>query len=75
MCKIMLNVTGPIGKGYSVLLWGRSSTTLTGLFVLPGVIDVDYEGVIQAMAWTPLPPVLVPKGTRIDQLIFKATVP
>uniref|UniRef100_A0A8B9BZJ3 dUTPase-like domain-containing protein n=1 Tax=Anser brachyrhynchus TaxID=132585 RepID=A0A8B9BZJ3_9AVES len=76
VCKIMLNIKGPIGKGYSTLLLGCSSTTLTGLFVLPGVIDADYEGVIQAMAWTPSPLVLVPKDTRIAQLIlFKATVP
>lgn len=74
--KIMLNIKGPIGKGYSALLLGRSSTTLTGLFVLPGVTDAEYEGVIQAMAWTPSPPVLVPKDTRIAQLILcKATVP
>ncbi|KAK4822301.1 LOW QUALITY PROTEIN: hypothetical protein QYF61_013000 [Mycteria americana] len=74
--KIPLNVKGPLGQGYSVLLLGRSSTTLTGLFVLPGVIDADFTGQIQAMVWTPSPPVFIPRKTRIAQLIlFKAVVP
>ncbi|KAK4808195.1 LOW QUALITY PROTEIN: hypothetical protein QYF61_001227 [Mycteria americana] len=71
--KIPLNVKGPLGQGYSTLLLGRSSTTLTGLFVLPGVIDADFTGQIQAMVWTPSPPVFIPGKTRIAQLIlFKA---
>ena len=76
VCRIPLKVKGPIGKGGSALLLGRSSTTLTGLSILPEVIDVDYEGVIQAMAWTPSPPMLIPKGATVAQLIrFKAIVP
>ncbi|KAK4814004.1 hypothetical protein QYF61_004634 [Mycteria americana] len=71
--KIPLNVKGPLGQGYSALSLGRSSTTLTGLFVLPGVIDADFTGQIQAMVWTPSPPVFIPRKTRIAQLIlFKA---
>ncbi|KAK4812012.1 LOW QUALITY PROTEIN: hypothetical protein QYF61_023008 [Mycteria americana] len=71
--KIPLNVKGPLGQGYSALLLGRSSTTLKGLFVLPGVIDTDFTGQIQAMVWTPSPPVFIPGKTRIAQLIlFKA---
>uniref|UniRef100_A0A8B9IDU2 dUTPase-like domain-containing protein n=1 Tax=Anser cygnoides TaxID=8845 RepID=A0A8B9IDU2_ANSCY len=74
--KMPLNVKGPVGKGCSALLLGRASTTLTGLFVLPGVIDAGYEGIRRAMAWTPPPPMLIPKGTRIAQLIlFEAIVP
>uniref|UniRef100_A0A8B9BAS6 dUTPase-like domain-containing protein n=1 Tax=Anser brachyrhynchus TaxID=132585 RepID=A0A8B9BAS6_9AVES len=73
--KIPLNVKGPVGNDCSVLLLGRSSTTLTGLFVLPGIIDADYNGQIQAMAWTPSPPLSIQKGTRIAQLIlFRAVV-
>ncbi|KAK4805371.1 hypothetical protein QYF61_015328 [Mycteria americana] len=71
--KIPLNVKGPLGQGYSALLLGRSSTTLKGLFVLPGVIDTDFTGQIQAMVWTSSPPVFIPGKTRIAQLIlFKA---
>ncbi|KAK4805325.1 hypothetical protein QYF61_018188 [Mycteria americana] len=74
--KIPLNVKGPLGQGYSALLLGRSSTTLMGLFVLPGVIDADFTGQIQAMVWTPSPPMFIPRKTRIAQLIlFKAVVP
>lgn len=47
-----------------------------GLFVLPGVINADYEGITQAMAWTPSPPVLIPKQTRIAQfMLSEAIVP
>uniref|UniRef100_A0A8B9E565 dUTPase-like domain-containing protein n=1 Tax=Anser cygnoides TaxID=8845 RepID=A0A8B9E565_ANSCY len=50
--------------------------TLTGLFVLPGIIDADYNGQIQATAWTLSPPLSIPKGSRIARLIFfRAVVP
>lgn len=74
--KIPLNVKGLIGEGCSAILLGRSCTTLTGLFVLLGVINSDYEGIIHVMVWTPSPPVHVPSGTQLAQLIlFKAIVP
>ncbi|NXC70518.1 POK9 protein, partial [Anhinga anhinga] len=73
--QIPLNVRGPMGKGCSALLLGCSSTTMTGLFVLPRVIDADFGGQISAMVWTPSPPLLVPRGTRLAQLIlFRAIV-
>ncbi|NXQ87403.1 POK9 protein, partial [Nyctibius grandis] len=71
--RIPTGVWGPLGHGHSALLLGRSSTTLMGLFVLPGVIDADFKGEIQIMAWTPSPPCVVQQGTRVAQLIlFKA---
>lgn len=76
VCEIPLNVKGSIGERCNTLLLGRLSTTLMGLFALPGVINADYEGITQAMAWTPSPPVLIPKRTRIAQLmLFEAIVP
>ncbi|NXI08148.1 POK9 protein, partial [Irena cyanogastra] len=60
---------GPPGPQKSALLVGRSSTTLLGLFVLPGVRDSDSVGEIKIMAWTPFPPCTVPQGTCITQLI------
>ena len=61
---------GPIGKGLSALLLGRSSATLQG------VIDADFTGQIYAMLSTPSPPVTIPEKTRIAQLIlFKSCVP
>ena len=76
VAKNPLNVIGLLGGSLSALLVGRSSTTLQGLFILPGVIDADYDGQIHALAWTPSPPVTIPPGSRIAQLVpFKACVP
>uniref|UniRef100_A0A8B9G862 dUTPase-like domain-containing protein n=1 Tax=Amazona collaria TaxID=241587 RepID=A0A8B9G862_9PSIT len=68
--KVPLSLKGPLGNGFSALLLGRTSVTLQGLFVLPAVIDADFEGQIQAMAWTLSPPVTVPAGERICQLVL-----
>lgn len=74
--KVPLQAHGPLGLGLSALLVGRSSVTLQGLFVLPGIIDADYEGQIQAMVWTPSPPVMIPRNSRIAQLVpFRAQIP
>ncbi|NXN36285.1 POK9 protein, partial [Rhinoptilus africanus] len=64
------NVSGPLPPKTHALLLGRSSTTLSGLFVLPGVIDSDSTDEIKIMAWTPFPPCTVPKGSRVAQLIL-----
>ncbi|NXW97804.1 POK9 protein, partial [Larus smithsonianus] len=73
---VPLTLYGPLGRGLSALLIGRSSTTAQGLFVLPGVIDADYIGQIQAMVWMPSPPVSIPTGSRIAQLVpFTSSVP
>ncbi|NXH81972.1 POK9 protein, partial [Edolisoma coerulescens] len=67
---IPTGVNGPLGQGWSALLLGHSSTTLTGLFVLPGVIDADFLGEIRIMVWTPFLPCTVPQGSKMAQLIF-----
>ncbi|KFV02606.1 hypothetical protein N340_00514, partial [Tauraco erythrolophus] len=51
------------------LLIGRSSTGLRGLIVLPGLIDADYTGNIQIVAYAMQPPMIIPKGSKIAQLI------
>lgn len=69
----VLNPTGtygPLGHGMAALLIGRSSTTLRGLFVLPGIIDTNYESEIKIMAWTPVPPCTVPAGSKIAHLVY-----
>ncbi|NWV69519.1 POK9 protein, partial [Malurus elegans] len=63
-------IYGPLGGGRSALLLGHSSTTLAGLFVLPGVIDADYTGEIKIMTWTPTSLCTGPQGTGIAQLVF-----
>lgn len=44
---------GHLKPGNHILVIGRSSTSITGLFVLPGVIDSDSVGEIMIMAWIP----------------------
>ncbi|NWU88045.1 POK9 protein, partial [Onychorhynchus coronatus] len=51
------------------LLLGRSSTALNGLVVVPGLIDADYVGEIKIMIQTHFPPMIVPAGSRIAQLV------
>ncbi|KFO97872.1 hypothetical protein N300_13517, partial [Calypte anna] len=67
---------GPLGHGLCALLLGRSSTTRQGIFVLPEVIDVDYTGIIKIIMYTLTPPVSIPAGSKIAQLVpFQASVP
>uniref|UniRef100_A0A8B9UVS6 dUTPase-like domain-containing protein n=1 Tax=Anas zonorhyncha TaxID=75864 RepID=A0A8B9UVS6_9AVES len=51
------------------LLLGRSSVGLKGLIVIPGIIDIDHVGEIRVMAYTFNPPLFIPKGTKIAQLV------
>ncbi|NXF20893.1 POK9 protein, partial [Rhodinocichla rosea] len=67
---------GPLGHGLAALLLGRSSATVRGIFVQPGVIDADYCGVIKIMVHVFSPPLQIPKGSVIAQLIpFTPQVP
>ncbi|XP_040451142.1 uncharacterized protein LOC121088720 [Falco naumanni] len=69
-------VSGPLGYGLSALLIGRSSASKKGIFVLPGCIDADYTGPIGIMVKVFSPPVHIPAGRTIAQLIpLQATVP
>ncbi|KFV19254.1 hypothetical protein N340_04097, partial [Tauraco erythrolophus] len=70
--KIATGTQGPIyihGQPTGALLIGRSSATMKGLSVLVGLIDKDFHGEIQIMAQTLFPPLYVPKGSRVAQLI------
>ncbi|RMC09667.1 hypothetical protein DUI87_13453 [Hirundo rustica rustica] len=71
--RIPTGVTGPIydkNSALGALLLGRSSTGLARLIVLPGVIDEDYTGEIQVVAYALHPPMTIKKGTRIAQLVL-----
>ncbi|NXP08879.1 POK9 protein, partial [Thinocorus orbignyianus] len=63
------NISGPLPPRTQALL-GKSSTTLSGLFVLTGVVDSDSTDEIKIVTWTPFPPCTIPKGSRIAQLIL-----
>ncbi|NXU46879.1 POK9 protein, partial [Drymodes brunneopygia] len=63
---------GPIHPSTSdlgALLLGRSSSGLKGIIVVPGVIDADYTGVVDIVVYTLHPPLCIPQGSRIAQLI------
>ncbi|NWX42837.1 POK9 protein, partial [Steatornis caripensis] len=65
-------VYGPLkvnGQAVGALLLGRSSAALKGLTVIPGVIDADYTGEIKIMVKTDFPSLIIPKGSRIAQLV------
>ncbi|NXE44376.1 POK9 protein, partial [Ptilorrhoa leucosticta] len=71
--KVPTGIKGPItinGRPVGALLLGRSSISLLGLFVLPGVIDADYSSEIQVMVHTPFPPARIKQGQRIAQLVL-----
>ncbi|RLV62632.1 hypothetical protein DV515_00019105, partial [Chloebia gouldiae] len=66
--KIQTGVKGPIminGQTVGGLLLGRSSASVMGLFVLPGVIDADYTGEIMIMDHTPFPPIKIQQDKEL----------
>ncbi|NXU64517.1 POK9 protein, partial [Horornis vulcanius] len=70
--KVPTGIKGPVmyqGTPCEALLLGRSSAGLKGLFVLPAVIDADYTGEICIAVMTWSPPIVIPKGSRIAQLV------
>ena len=63
-------VFGPLPEGTWGLLLGRSSSTVKGLQIYPGVIDSDYEGEIKIMAASPRGVITIPANQRIAQLVL-----
>lgn len=61
--------SGPLGEGLSALLIGRSLISWQGIFILPGLIDANYKGIIKIMVKVFRPLVTIPAGSRIAQLI------
>ncbi|NXO12788.1 POK9 protein, partial [Oriolus oriolus] len=61
--KIPTKVQGPL------LINQQSSSGLQGLFVLPRLIDADFQGEICIVAQTLFLPMHIPKGSKIAQLI------
>ncbi|KFR10462.1 hypothetical protein N306_13268, partial [Opisthocomus hoazin] len=51
------------------LLVGRSSAGVKGLLIVPKVIDVNYADQIHIMVHTLCPPLFVPKGSKIAQVL------
>lgn len=72
--KVPLDAFGPLGQGFSALLAGRSSVTLKGIFVHPGVIDADFTGQICAVVSTPTPPLPFLKRLELFNLCLLSHV-
>ncbi|VFV44438.1 pok5_human ame: full=herv-provirus, partial [Lynx pardinus] len=66
---VRTGIYGPLGKGTVGLTFGRSSLTLKGIHVHPGVIDCDYENEIQVMIPASNPYTIQP-GDKIAQLLI-----
>ena len=60
---------GPLPPNTVGLLVGRSSVTMQGLVIHPGVIDSDFTGTVKIMASSPREVFAVSPGDRIAQLL------
>lgn len=70
MQTLSTGVYGPLPPGTVGLLLGRSSSTMKGLLVAPGVIDQDYTGEIKVLAHAPHNVATINKGQRIAQIVL-----
>lgn len=61
---------GPLPADTVGLILGRSSVTMQGLIVHPGVIDSDYTGQVKIMVSSPRGIVAIFPGDRIAQLLL-----
>ncbi|NWW02298.1 POK9 protein, partial [Oreocharis arfaki] len=66
---IPTGLNGPLPFKCHSLFLGRSSSSKSGLYLLPGIIDSDSRGEIKIMAWTPNLPCTIPRGSCIAQLM------
>ena len=63
-------MAGPLPEGIVRLVLGRSSLSLQGISVVPGVVDSDYTGEIKVLISPPAKTVQINKGQRIAQLLL-----
>uniref|UniRef100_A0A8C8VI55 dUTPase-like domain-containing protein n=1 Tax=Pelusios castaneus TaxID=367368 RepID=A0A8C8VI55_9SAUR len=66
---IPTQVTGPLPPHVVGLILPRSHAGRKEFFVIPGVVDADYTGVLKVQVWTNFPQQL-PKGSSVAQLIL-----
>ncbi|XP_017656860.1 endogenous retrovirus group K member 7 Pro protein-like [Nannospalax galili] len=70
MQAIPTGVYGPLPKGRVGLVLGRTSVTMKGILVAPGVIDSDYQGEIKIMICSPLGIAVIQSGQSLAQLLL-----
>ena len=68
-------VYGPLPQNSVGLLLGRSSWTMKGLQIAPGVIDSDFTGEIKIRTCAPQNIVSIPSGQHIAQLVMLPAIP
>ncbi|XP_012892095.1 PREDICTED: uncharacterized protein LOC106001575 [Dipodomys ordii] len=64
------DMTGPLDEGTVGIVLGRSSSTMRGLVIYPGVIDPDYTGTIKVLCHVPHGVVSISPGDKIAQLLL-----
>lgn len=69
------DICGPLPKGLMGLLLGRSSVTMKGLTIMPGVTDSDYEGEIKVMAQAIKNVITISPGDKTAQLLLLPFAP
>uniref|UniRef100_A0A8D0DIH0 Peptidase A2 domain-containing protein n=1 Tax=Salvator merianae TaxID=96440 RepID=A0A8D0DIH0_SALMN len=62
-------IRGPLPSQTVRLILPQSSANKKGIFVVPGVIDTDYTGILKVQLWTNLPQT-PPEKTSVSQLIL-----
>lgn len=70
MQALPTGVFGPLPAGTMGLILGRSSVTMKGILVAPGVIDADYTGEIKVMTHSPNCISIIQNGQHIAQLLL-----
>jgi dUTPase len=69
-----IGVYGPLTQGTVGLILEKSSATIRGLQVYPGVIDEDYTGEIKIVAQAPGAFVAVSPEEKLAQLVILPNV-
>jgi dUTPase len=70
MQALPTGIYGLLLSGTAGLLLGRSSATMAGLMIAPGVIDADYTGEIKIMTSSPTHISVIQPGQKIAQLLL-----
>lgn len=64
------DMSSPLSRGHVGIVLGRSSSTMKGLIVLPGVIDPDYTGQIKLLCYSLNGVISIAPGDRLAQLLI-----
>ncbi|KFV41721.1 hypothetical protein N341_02226, partial [Tyto alba] len=69
--KVPTRIRGPLiinGQLHGALLIGRSSSSIKGLNIIPGLIDADFTGIVQLILQV-FPPLQILEGSKVAQLV------